>query len=126
MRLADIHFRPEGGAMVAHLTGEIDLSNAREIGAALEQATPNHALALVLDLTDIEYLDSAGIQLIFRLRKRVRARGQGLRIVVPDDSPTRDALRLAGVGNHVPTVATVQGALSNLDSRDPVAESESA
>lgn len=122
MRLADIQFRSRGEAMLAHVTGEIDLSNAQQIGAALERGTPNHAHALVLDLSDVEYLDSAGIQLIYRLRERVRARGLTLTLVIPERSASHDALRLAGVAAHVPLVPTVDEALADVGGRDAVAD----
>jgi anti-sigma B factor antagonist len=100
--------------MVAHLTGEIDLSNAGTIGDAVAETLANHSAGLVLDLTDVDYLDSAGIQLIYRLREDLRVRGQFLRLVIADGSPANDALRLAGVEHHVETAETVDGALQEL------------
>ena len=101
-------------AVLAHVSGEIDLSNVESIERALVEATPNHLLTLVLDLTDLDYLDSAGIQLIYKLREHLRARGQRLRLVVPSTSPANDALRLAGVKRHVETLETVDHALREL------------
>ena len=114
MRLADVHFRTRGRAIVASLTGEVDLSNAASIGDALTETVPNHALALVLDLSGVDYLDSAGIQLLYRLREELRVRGQVLRLVIPGSSPANDALRLAGVARHVDTADTVDGALGEF------------
>lgn len=96
------------------MTGEIDLSNVENIERALVEATPNHLLTLVLDLTDLDYLDTAGIQLIYKLRENLRARGQRLRLVIPSTSPANDALRLAGVKRHVETIETVDHALREL------------
>lgn len=100
--------------MVARLTGELDLSNAEDVGRALADAVPNHALALVVDLSQVEYLDSAGIQLIYRLRESLRARGQTLHLVIPTASAANDALRLAGVERHVETIQSVDEALGEL------------
>jgi anti-sigma B factor antagonist len=122
MRLADIQFRSHGDAMIARVTGEIDLSNAGQIGAALERGTPNHVHALVLDFTGIDYLDSAGIQLIYRLRERVRARGLTLTLVISKRSPSHDALRLAGVTGHVMIVPTVDEALADVERCNTVAD----
>ena len=57
---------------------------------ALSESVPNFALALVLDLSDVEYLDSGGIHLIYELREKLRARGQTLQLVIPADSPASD------------------------------------
>ena len=100
--------------MVARLTGEVDLSNATNVGAGVLQAVSNESTAVVLDLTDVDYLDSAGIQLVYHLEERLRSRGQALRLVVPASSPANDALRLAGVAQHVDTSESVADALRGL------------
>src|SRR5437868_5741264 len=102
--------------MVASMTGEIDLSNAEDVRAAIVGALPNHSLALVLDLSSVVYMDSATVRLIYHLREDLRARGQALRLVVPTASPANDALRLAGVRHQVETLETVADALRDLDS----------
>ena len=119
MRLADLRLTDEGRAVIARLTGELDLSNTANIGGALTEGVPNTARALILDLTDIDYLDSAGIHLIFELREKLRARGQTLQLVIPRFAgerrtparrglrPCRDrrhagALALAAVGSSRP------------------------
>ena len=55
MKLADVHFSDHERVVVARLTGEIDLSNADSIEGAIAEATPNHALALILDMTTLDY-----------------------------------------------------------------------
>jgi stage II sporulation protein AA (anti-sigma F factor antagonist) len=112
VRLADIQFRLDGSSVIARVIGEVDLSNAEEMGSALTHGLADGARELVLDLSALEYLDSAGIQLIYRLREDLQARGQGLRLVIPAGSPSHDALRLAGVSQHVQTFATVRAALA--------------
>jgi anti-anti-sigma factor len=115
MRLADVQVIDEGRLVIARLTGELDLSNTANIGGALTESVPNAALALILDLSDVEYLDSAGIHLIYELREKLRARGQSLQLVIPADSPANDALRLAGVSGHVATTQTLEAAVAAVD-----------
>jgi anti-sigma B factor antagonist len=105
MNLADLHITRHDGVIVVRVTGEIDLSNASDLRGAIIDVTPNDALGLVLDLTGVDYIDSAGIHLLYRLGDSLRARGQTLRIVIPPSSPASDALRLAGVKRHVDVVA---------------------
>lgn len=58
--------RPDG-ALVLAASGEIDMSNAEEFGTALADARHEAGDgALVLDLTRVEYLDSAGLAVLFR------------------------------------------------------------
>lgn len=118
MRLAEVDFSHHDRSVVATVTGEIDLSNVETLRGALTEGTPNHAMALVLDFSSIEYLDSSGIQLIYRLREDLRVRGQGLCLVIPPESPANAALRLAGVEHHVPTKSTVSEALVDVNSSE--------
>jgi anti-sigma B factor antagonist len=121
VKLADVQFSDHERVVVARLTGEIDLSNAQSVETAIVESTPNHALALILDVSALDYLDSAGIHLIYKLREKLRARGQALRLVIPADSPANDALRLAGVSRNIDTPETLEAAIAEFaaDPADP-------
>jgi anti-sigma B factor antagonist len=110
VRLAELQFSDHGRRAVARLTGDIDLSNAEEIRRAIGRAIPNHALVLTLDLNQVDFLDSAGIQLIYHLREDLRRRGQTLQLAMASSSPSHDALKLAGMEHHVEIVETLDDA----------------
>lgn len=114
MKLADVQFTDHQRVVIARLSGEVDLSNADGIETAVTEATPNQALALILDISALDYLDSAGIHLIYKLREKLRARGQALRLVIPTGSPANDALRLAGVSRNVEIAETLDAALAEF------------
>lgn len=111
MTLGDVQVELQDSVLVARLTGEVDLSNARGIEEAIALATPNHTASVIVDLSGLEYFDSAGIQLLYRLREQLRVRGQELRLVLPAGSPAFDALRLAGVMDQLATSDTLRDAL---------------
>jgi anti-anti-sigma factor len=115
MTQADVRMTEAPGALVAQLTGEIDMSNAEDLGAAVIGATPPEASGVVLDLSGVDYMDSAGIFVIYSLRASLSARGQSLILVIPSRSPVRDALRLAGTARAGETVEAVEEALRALD-----------
>ena len=119
MNIADVQFSDHERVLVARLSGEVDLSNAGSIESAIAEATPNQALAVILDVGALDYLDSAGIHLIYKLREKLRARGQALRLVIPAESPSNDALRLAGVSQVVDTALTVEVALQEFSAQRP-------
>ncbi|KOU68353.1 STAS domain-containing protein [Streptomyces sp. NPDC060334] len=58
--------RPDGTALLTAV-GEIDMSNTRELAAALAGTDG----PLVLDLTGVEYLDSAGLSVLFPHADRI-------------------------------------------------------
>jgi anti-anti-sigma factor len=57
--------RPDG-TLVLTTTGEIDMNNAGSFATALDDARREAAEGpLVVDLTGVEYLDSAGLAVLF-------------------------------------------------------------
>ena len=113
MPLADLNVEMVGQLVVARLDGEIDMSNAGELGEALGRQVSNEALGLILDLTDVHYLDSAGIQVIYELREQLETRGQEIALVVAPDSAIDGVLRVAGVGSVVGIAETLDEAMSD-------------
>jgi anti-sigma B factor antagonist len=114
MTLADIQFTQRGNALVGHVNGELDMSNAEGLGGAVIEQMSQDAAGVVLDLSEVEYLDSAGIYVLFGLRKNLQARGHALILVIPEGSPVNDALRLAGVTGHTGVATTLEEALRGM------------
>jgi anti-anti-sigma factor len=99
---------------IARLEGEIDASNVDDISDRLRAMVSNHALALVVDLAGIEYVDSAGINLLFALGEELRGRQQRLVLVVSETSPISRMFALTGLNRTVPTHGTLDAALASL------------
>src|SRR5579875_114766 len=97
MSLGDVNIESREGIVYARIAGDVDMSNVQQIRDALGRATPNQALGMVLDLTEVDYLDSTGIHLIHTLQAGLRSHGQKLALIIPEDSVINDALRLAGL-----------------------------
>jgi anti-sigma B factor antagonist len=100
--LAHVEAEQRGSVCVLRIHGEIDISNARELSEAIEAAVPNGAPTVVVDLTDVTYLDSAGVKLLFLLADRLLARRRSLRVVVPEEAPIRAVLELTGLQKVAP------------------------
>jgi anti-anti-sigma factor len=118
--LAALRHELRDSILCAHLTGEIDMSNADELREAIAAATPNDAMGVILDMTEVGYLDSAGIHLIYRLRDSLRTRAQDLRLVIPADSRVNNTLRLAGIQRGSEILGTVAEARRVLQSGNAV------
>ena len=114
MKLADLRVTPRGDAVVATITGEIDMSNAAELRQALSEAAPNVVSGMVLDLSSLDYMDSTGIQLLFGLHEDLRTRSLRLMLVIPDGSVVAETFRLAGVTGNMEVFANVQQAIAAL------------
>lgn len=112
--LAQLTVEHRGAVVVGRIDGEIDISNAAEVGRSLAAAVPNGAAGLVLDLSGIRYLDSAGVRLLFRLAERLGTGQQAFRLVVPSGAPTLEVLELTGVPAVVPCDLTVDDAAAAI------------
>jgi anti-anti-sigma factor len=117
-RLAELELDERDGVLVAQVAGEIDASNTTDLRLALTERLGNSGAGLVIDLSDVTYIDSAGIKLLFDLASRLAARRQAIRLVVPEGVPTRRVLELCGVGQVAPidsrldaSVAAVAGSV---------------
>ena len=114
MSAATVHVDSNGDVVVARIAGEVDLSNAADVGHQLAGSVPNRSLGLVIDLSDTSYLDSSGVSLVFHLAERLRRRQQRLRLVVPDGAPLRRVLGIVDVDGVVPIRATVDEAAADI------------
>jgi anti-anti-sigma factor len=110
--LAEIDVARHGGSVVAQLAGEVDMTNAGYVREELLAAVPNDALALVVDLEGCRYLDSAAIEVVFDISRRLQRRRQELRLVVPDTSPLGRVLALTEVNSVAPVHSTLESALA--------------
>jgi anti-sigma B factor antagonist len=114
MSLARLALQEHQHIVVARLDGEVDVGNARELYDRLADAMTSDVPGLVVDLSGVAYLDSAGVGLLFALAKQLQRHERELRIVVPDDSPIRRVLLIVNMDTHVPLHATVAEALEGI------------
>jgi anti-anti-sigma factor len=109
---AEIVLDRRGGSVVARLTGEVDMSNASYVRDQLVASMPNDALMLVLDISGCRYLDSAAIEVLFDLSRRLGRRRQELRLVMPPESPLKRVMELTEVHTAAPIYEDLDTALS--------------
>lgn len=96
MTTATVVVRPEDACVRIGISGEIDLENAETVEEQLAAAIPNQTTAVVLELASLEYLDSAGLRVLFALAARLEVLQILLRVDVPPGSPARRVLQLSG------------------------------
>jgi anti-sigma B factor antagonist len=78
------------------VTGRIDSTNANELGEALNGSIEEGRNQIVLDLSGVEYMSSAGLREMVAALKRVRKGTGDLRLANPSDR-VREVLELAGL-----------------------------
>ena len=88
-----IRYTRRGKASIVTLSGEIDLANAPDIGREIVAAVPGDG-GVLIDLTDVSFLDSAGVRLLDSLVGALDDRGRPIRLVVGETGPARMTLQL--------------------------------
>jgi anti-sigma B factor antagonist len=101
LEIAVDHTRVDDGVVVVRLTGEIDPSTAPalagELQALLFTGAPRE---LVLDFTDVGFMDSSGIRVIIDIHKRQRER-EGVLVLQSVSPTTRQVLEITGLTSHL-------------------------
>jgi anti-anti-sigma factor len=98
---------------VARLQGEVDLARVPALRAALAGAVAPGDPGLVVDLTAVDYLDSAGVHLLHELARTLAGRGQGLRAVARD-APVVRILEIVSLEAVLPLDDSVAAAAAAL------------
>jgi anti-anti-sigma factor len=114
MPLADLKLESIRGLPVARFSGEIDRSNAAELGDRVATAIGDEAEGMVVDLSELVFLDSTGIRMLFGLAAQLKERQQALRVVLPDGSHLGEILDTVGLKQAAATDRTVGQAVAAL------------
>jgi anti-anti-sigma factor len=116
--LARLSLESQGDIELARVAGEVDASNVADLSQQLLAAVPNHARALVLDLSETSYIDSSGISLIFDAAARLKNRRQQLRLVVTPRSFVGEVLAAVSMERSVAIDPVLDDALRAVASPD--------
>ena len=102
---------PAPGTLVAALRGEVDVTNAEELVGQVAAEATNEVERLVLDLSELSFLDSSGIRALIGLVRRVQARGALAVAVVPEGAPVERIFEITRMEELVPLVRSREEAL---------------
>jgi anti-sigma B factor antagonist len=79
----------------AAISGEMDADNCAEVGATLLEAGPT-AATMLLDTSQLGFLDSSGISELLRIHDAMESAGGTLRLIDPTDN-VRRVLEITGL-----------------------------
>jgi anti-sigma B factor antagonist len=103
MTTLSLETREEGEQVRIALAGELDLSSALTFDDEVRRAEERNPRKLVIDLSQLRFLDSTGLRLIMSAQARARKRGCDF-VVVEGTEAVRRIFRLAGVGRRLEIV----------------------
>ena len=98
-----------GTACVVRLGGELDLYNADQVRSVLVGVLANSPERIVVDLSEVEFIDSTALGVLIEARTKLDHRG-GFLLAAPG-LETRRALEISGLDRHFSVHDTVPEAL---------------
>jgi anti-sigma B factor antagonist len=103
--------RRVGDAVVLAVRGEVDIANKRAMRTALESAIDDARRAVVVDLSDVRFMDSTGLALMLNAARRLTRRRLGFAIACPE-GPVRRAFDVTGLDECFKITTRVDEALA--------------
>ena len=110
--MLEVDQRTVDGAVVLAVRGELDLANKRAMHAALEDALADAGRAVIVDLSDVRFMDSTGLALMLNAARRLTRRQLGFAVACPADGPVRRAFDVAGLEDCFKIATGVNDALA--------------
>jgi anti-anti-sigma factor len=104
---------PVGGGCLLVVSGEIDLANVNVFIERLFELSVDGDQKIVLDLIDVEFVDSTVLNALFAAAPRIRANGGEMAIALTSPSVLR-VFEIAGLDMLYEVVPTRRKALERL------------
>jgi anti-sigma B factor antagonist len=98
------------GAVVVRLVGELDLYNARDVRETLLQLCEEQPGRLVVDLAQVDFVDSTALGVLIEARSKLTNR-QAFLLAAPGRE-THRALTISGLDRHLAVHESVDAALA--------------
>ncbi len=106
------------GVAVARLAPDFDIAAAVGVRDSLLAALSNRDYGIVVDLGEVTFMDSAGINVLFELAERLEARQQQVAAVLPERAIVRRVAELAGLGSRIAICESVEDAAGRIPPPD--------
>jgi anti-anti-sigma factor len=108
-----ISMAPQGAVDVVRLNGSLTHENADKLVETVEPGLTEGQPMIVLDMSDVPLLDSAGLEALMDLHDWAQVRGGVVKLA--SLSPLcADVLRVTGVGSHFPIYKDVKVAVGSF------------
>jgi anti-sigma B factor antagonist len=107
-----IHVHVVDGMQVFELTGSLDIATSPSVRAALVSASERGDHRLIVDLTNLEFLDSTGLGALIGAQRRAKEFGGEVRLIAKEGQILR-LLRITGLLKVFGVYATLEAAVQD-------------
>ena len=107
----------EGGVTVMTIRGELDMNTAPDLERSLDAASAQESPAILIDLSECEFIDSTGVALIIRAWQKVDrdgGDGNGRLVLCCPNSQVRRLLDITGVESSISMHDSVEDSRAEL------------
>lgn len=98
-----VEVRNEGRAAIISVSGELDLASGQQLEQALEGISDRSAELVVIDLRQLDFMDSTGLSIIVKAHQRYQEQGRELGLV-RGPAQVQRLLDLTGVAERLQLV----------------------
>jgi anti-sigma B factor antagonist len=102
---------PAPNVSVVAPEGELDIATLGDFRAALSDAASEPADTLLVDLSEVSFIDSSGLGAVIEAGDRLRRDRRRLAVVAPPGTAAAVALGLTGLRGRLPIFPTRDAAL---------------
>jgi anti-anti-sigma factor len=113
--LVGLEIEERGDIVLARVKGELDISGAPHAGDQIAEAVPTSARGLVVDMSELDFIDSSGVAMLFGLVRRLSSRRQDLSVVAPHGKPVARVLEIVEFQRAAPVCVDVEAALAEIN-----------
>ena len=110
----DINTEHNGDAIVYRLRGSLDLATAPSVRAALLEAANEGKHDIIVDLSQLEFLDSTGLGALIGAHRRALEHNGRVRLIV-GEGPIQRLLTITGLMRTFAVYGTLDAALNDRD-----------
>lgn len=101
-----------GSVVVVTATGAVDMLTAPQLQQLIDDVTTQKPAGLIIDMTDVEFLASAGMQVLTVTNNRL---GDDTRFAVVAEGPaTSRPLKITGIADYIELFSTLDVALTSF------------
>lgn len=102
-----------GRVAVVAVSGDLDMLTAPQLSDAVEAAVAKNPAGLIVDLTKVEFLGSAGMQVLMETHNQTD--GTATRFAVVAEGPaTSRPLKITGIADLIDVFSSLEVALDNF------------
>jgi anti-sigma B factor antagonist len=115
--LVRVEIEQRDEVVVARLTGELDIAVAQSAGKKIADAVPSSARGVVVDMSELGFMDSSGVSMLFGLVREVGMHRQQVRVVAASGGAVARVLEIVEFDRAAPVDADVDAAVARIATR---------